>query len=110
DILIGSVSGAVGFRQDFAARAIPVEFVGNRGVGGIGLGGAAAIAVVEIVHASGGFELALGVPQVAVDAIAGGVAGEVVGKAREMIVVVRELGEAALLRTAGVSRIRGGGD
>src|SRR5208337_4844031 len=80
DILIGSVSGAVGFREHCAARAIPIEFVGNRGVGGIGLGGAAAVAIINVGDAGGGLQLALGVPQVAVDAVVGGVAGEVVGK------------------------------
>src|SRR5208283_5404836 len=109
-VLVRIVADAIGFDEDLAARAVPVEFVGNRGVGGIGLGDAAAIAIVNVVHASGGLEVALGVPQVAVDAVVGGVAGEVVGKAREMIVVVRGLGEAALLRAAGVSRVRGGGD
>src|SRR2546430_6273460 len=51
----------------------------------IRLGDAAARAVVEIVQAAARFQLAFAVSGVGVDAVGEGIAGSIVGKAREMV-------------------------
>src|SRR5579883_2060218 len=87
NILGGGVARSIGFGQDVAARAIPIERTARFGD--------AAVAVIEIARASGGFELALGVPLVIGDeAVAGGVAGGVISPSGQVIVAIGGGGEA----------------
>src|SRR5208282_6457526 len=51
DVFGRGVARAVGFRQDFVPRAVPIKLT-------TGLVDPAAIAVIEIVHAGGGFRRA----------------------------------------------------
>src|SRR5579885_3157868 len=88
NILGGGVARSIGFGQDVAARAIPIERTAR-------FGDAAAVAVIEIARASGGFELALGVPLVIGDeAVAGGVAGGVISPSGQVIVAIGGGGDA----------------
>src|SRR6266481_2559656 len=69
NIFGGIVAGRVGFRKNFAARAIPVELVWNGWDRGVGLGDATAVAVINVSRTSGDLELAFRVPSVGVDTI-----------------------------------------
>src|SRR5258708_2889620 len=93
----GGVARGVGFGEDVAAGAVPVKRAA-------GLGDATAIAVVEVVHTRRSSELAFGIPTVGVDAVARGVAGEIITKAGKVIVAVGGHCRRQILRAACVGR------
>ena len=85
-----SVAAAIGFREDVAAGAVPVELAAS-------FCDAATVTVIEIVHAAARVQLAFGVPRVGVDTIARGVAREIITKARKVIVAVGGHGRRKVL-------------
>src|SRR5712692_11686283 len=103
DVFVDRVPASISFGEDVAAGAVPVELA-------VRLVHAAAVAIVEIIHAACGFELTFSVPSVRADPIARGVTGHIIRKAGEVIVAVGGFGEAAFLRATGVIRVRSGGD
>ena len=62
DVFGSGVAGSIGFREDFAARAIPVELAAS-------LGHAPARTVVKVGDASGGLDLAFRVKRIGIDAV-----------------------------------------
>jgi len=89
------VAGGIGFGEDFAAGAVPVELT-------VGLGDAAAVAVIKIIYAVGRFQLAFAVPDVSVKTIGLRVTRGIVREAGQVIISVGGFGKAGFVGAAGV--------
>ena len=74
------------------------------------LGNAASVTVVEVVNASRGLELTLGVPGVGECSVTSRVSRGVVGKAGEVVIAVDGFREPALLGATGICGVCGCGD
>jgi hypothetical protein len=103
NVFVKSGAGRIGFGEDFAAGAIPIELAAD-------LGSATTGAVVKIGHAVGAFDFAFGVVGVCVSAVALRIAGGVVGEDGELIVAVGSGGKAAFFGAAGVTGVGSSGD
>src|SRR5690242_13416803 len=82
DEFVLGIAKGVGFGEDFAAGAVPIELA-------VGFGDAAAGGVVEIGDARGGFHLAFGVIAVGDSTVVLRVTGSVVGETRNVVVSIR---------------------
>jgi hypothetical protein len=85
-ILVGDVSGSIGFVENLRACAEPVDFT-------VGFLDAVAVAIVGVVHAATGFDFAFGIPHVGVGDIRRFVSCGVIGESGEGDAVTRVHGE-----------------
>ena len=103
NVFVQGVARGIGFGEDFAAGAVPIELAAR-------FGNAATGAVVEVVDATSGFDLRFGVVRIATGAVILGVAGEVVAEDGKVVVAISRSGEAAFFGAAGVIGIGRGSD
>ena len=103
NVFVGDVAAQIRLVENFRARAVPIDFA-------VGFFDAVAIAVVSIVHTSGGFNFTFGVPAVGVVAIGQDVAGSIVGKAGGGKLIVGQGRDAEAFLRAAVVRTGGHAD
>jgi hypothetical protein len=79
NVLVGEIAGGIGFVEDFGAGAVPVD---------LAAGFLEAVTVAIVSDTGGGFDFALGIPSVGIVGVVESVAGSVIAKGGDLVVLL----------------------